>query len=257
MTCFFTSAFPATASTMARLFCPIFLPALLSAFLVTGAVPTARGDNGSGCAERTRSIEVRQSRDETTAGWNDELDDQLFQAEDAKCVVRWHALTFKSQPDEISIQMRDECDVGLAERTALHDAVLCRMLSKYPREKLKGFGGGEFDREELWRERLAVASARSADYAKIRDGRNQGLFQQPNELLVKIFNANEVGREFAGLFARHGLRLEMSSVEKVFEEKANTLQFAARHPELRKLKKRVMTGAGSCYFKLQPLAPLD
>jgi hypothetical protein len=162
-------------------------------------------------------------------------------------------VTLKESPERVAIEAREKCALPLAERSRYQKAVLCTILQKYPREKVRSFQAGDYYREPSFREGMARASASSREYAKLRDGRNQGRFEDPNALFVKLFNAAGVAGDLAQVFKAHGLGIELSAVEKVFEEKAHELEFSRRIPELKALgRKRVMTGAGMMYFRLAP-----
>ena len=205
------------------------------------------------CLEGLNGLAVRVARDTHSSGWAYKLEDESFELPAPGCLIRWNVVTLKDSPGRVSIDSREKCALPLAERARYQKALLCSILKKYPREKIRSYQSGDYYREPSFREGMARASASSREYAKLRDGRNQGRFEDPNALFVKLFNESGVAGELAQVFAAYGLGLELSAVEKVFEERAHELEFSRRIPELKALgRKRVMTGAGMMYFRLAP-----
>jgi hypothetical protein len=213
---------------------------------------SAAGD-APNCLEGLNGLAIRVARDTHSSGWAYKLEDESFELPAPGCLIRWNVVTLKNSPEHVSINSREKCALSLTDRSKYQKAVLCTILQKYPREKIRSFQSGDYFREPAFREGMARASASSLEYAKLRDARNQGRFEDPNALFVKLFNAAGVAGGLGQVFKAHGLGLELSAVEKVFEEKAHELEFSRRIPELKALgRKRVMTGAGMMYFRLTP-----
>lgn len=207
-----------------------------------------------GCPEAAARIEVRRWRDTAAAGWNYMRDNQAFEARVGDCVVRWNMIAFNDRPEELSVEIRDQCGGDLGRSLGLHDAVLCRVAAAFPSERLTRASllGGSF-LFAAWQERLALASASSPDWQRLSDDRRRGVLHvgEPNRIFVRLFNESNTGRELVDLLARYGWTLSLTSVEKVFAAKADSLPFSSHHAALvTRGASSVITGAGVLHFAL-------
>lgn len=164
------------------------------------------------------------------------------------CESEFVVTTPNDDPKRRTLSVRDGCPVDTATRSNRHKLLLTEILKNHGAKAFTHvIVTGDFGPEA--EEKLALAALASpkwSDYRK-RIAKN---YEDPNKLVVELFNENEVGRSFVETFRAHGLKLKLNHVEKVFTRKANELPFAKNHAALAKSKVRLPYSAGVFEFKV-------
>lgn len=196
-------------------------------------------------------FQVEHFVDRTSAGWAYKINDEAFEVSVPGCRIRWNAV--ENQDASRRLVLAKDCALDFAAQVPLHQAILQTIDRRWPIRSFTGFEFGPYGlgSETDWVIPIAVASARSPEYRDYRL-RYPATKHHPNQIFVRLARETGAYRPLQDLFSSYGVRVELTSVEKVFARKVGELPFRRKLLDLG-LRDRdmVLYGAGSSSFAIE------
>jgi len=179
------------------------------------------------------------------------------------CGICWE-ISLDRDKKEKNITLRTRQPVGVkctdpfVKQLPLHRQIFNEIFRDWEKKQFNTLFTGPLHRLEpgnTWNTRIALASANSLswiDWCKNYPNHSSG--KSSNQIFVELANQAGAYRELVNLFKEFGLKIELSSVEKVFEKKAKDFPF---YQELKSSgledNHRLMYDAGMIYFSISLL----
>jgi hypothetical protein len=196
-------------------------------------------------------ITVNSYLDKSTSGWATKTSDYAFEAKAVDCSIKWNAVEEKN--DIRYLVLNRNCKLNFDEQFALHRAILSAIQKRWPISHFTSisFGSYGLPSEESWIIPVALASAKSTEFRHYRL-HYPNTPESLNSLFVKFANQTDAYASFKQLLSEYGVTIQLSSVEKVFVQKAGKLPFheALASHGVRENDK-VIFMAGSSYFSIR------
>lgn len=149
----------------------------------------------------------------------------VYTGTDGDCRIEW--TVFGSEANRGVVRHRSDCSRPLGEQAPLIGRILKKVLESEDagwefRTLSWGRVFGDGERDATMAVRLAVAARKSPAWDAAAGRARQG---DINGLVGRIFREAGIADELKRVFSIAGLRLEVSSVEKVLVQKAGAAQF--------------------------------
>ncbi len=219
------------------------------------------GNENSSLSNSPRSGEVIKIIENSNNLYTEKIG--TYSLEKDGCGICWEVSVSRDREEKnITLRTRQpvgvKCTCPFVEQLPLHRKILNEIVKDWEKNQFHTLFIGPLNRLEpanIWNIRIAAASAGSedwVDWSKNYPSHSSG--KSINQIFVDVANQANIYRELAGLFKEFGLKIELHSVEKVFEGKAGDLPF------FKELKREGLEGderliydAGMIYFSISQL----
>ncbi len=179
------------------------------------------------------------------------------------CSICWEVSVDRDRKEK-NITLRTRQPVGIkctdpfVKQLPLHRQILNEIFTDWGKKQFNTLFIGPLHRLEpgnTWNTRIAMASANSSDWLDwCKNYPNHASGKSSNQIFVELANQTDAYRELADLFKEFGLKIELNSVEKVFEKKAKDFPFYQElKPSGLEGNHRLIYDAGMIYFSISLL----
>jgi len=157
-----------------------------------------------------------------------------YSLEKEGCAVCWEVSVDRDKDGKnITLRTRQpvgvKCTYPFVKQLPLHRKILNELFKDWKKDQFHTLFTGPFHRLEpayTWNVHMALASADSSDWLDwCKRYPNHASSKSSNQIFVELANQADAYRELVSLFKEFGLKIKLSSVEKVFEGKTKDLSF--------------------------------
>jgi len=216
---------------------------------------------------KIQADEMRVYTDTLSAGWHYMDSCVTFEIQiDSICKVAWTVTKMKKEYDNDAEKLdltshpydyrsHSQCLLSFNSVVSYHQHILDSIFSRWSPKRFKSLSYSSFRHGDdySWNLPIAILSAASPKYQDYRNNYPKTNINI-NALFVELANESNAYKELADLMADYGLKLSLTSVEKVFSSKVKELPF--QNELLRKKmgkEERVLWDVGMSYFSLSPI----
>ena len=199
-------------------------------------------------------IEVEVYSESTASEWAYRLSDTAYEVRLEDCAIKWNVVETEGSESCLDFEIRSRCPRSFKAQEPIHEAILQRILIDHDTACFRSLSWGSFENHHdySWQIPIALASLESELYADYKANYPDSKIKYLNDLFVQLANQTKAYQGLSDLFEKHGLKIQLSGVEKVFAQKVDDLPFAE---ELRavgvKGNPRVIYDVGMSYFSIQ------
>ncbi|NQT27383.1 hypothetical protein HQ585_18665 [candidate division KSB1 bacterium] len=199
---------------------------------------------------------VKVYSDTTSAGWAFKKSDTAYEVKIDDCSIKWNVIELKDSEGLLDLEMRRTCLKSFEEQLPIHEAILKEIFTGYDKELFRSLSWGSFEHyyDHSWQIPIVLASLDSELYADYKEHYPNSEITYLNDLFVQLANETQAYAGLSTLFEIFDLKIQLTSVEKVFAQRVDDLPFAdALRAKGVKGNPRAIYDVGMSYFEITSL----